>query len=395
MSDQKAQRIKVLFLASWFPNKEDNYSGIFIKRHAQAVSKYCDVAVLYFHFTENHIPQEIEIKIEDGIKVVRIYLGGIIRTSSISKIFTFLFLKNGFYFSLKGIKSVFKELGTPDIVHVNVIFPSGILALIIKYLYGIPYVLTEHTNPFKIFLTTPFKRFFSKLILMNAKQIMPVSKYLQDSMVSFYKTDKYLIVPNVVNTDLFTPYGEIRKLSEKKIILHVSRLNDQLKNISGILGAVAQLSIERDDFILFIIGEGIDKESLELKAKRLKINGSFVQFLGNKTDKDLACYMRSSQFFILNSREETFCVVCIEALSSGIPIIATRCGAPEEYITDDMGVLIPIDDSIALVNSINYMLDNWMKFDADGLHKKIFSKFSNPVVGKKIFSLYHNVIDRR
>ena len=388
MSDQKAPRIKVLFLASWFPNKEDNYSGIFIKRHAQAVSKYCDVTVLYLHFSENHIPQEIDYKIEDGIKVVRIYFGGIIRSSAISKLFSFIISNNGIFLTLKGIKSVFKEIGTPDIVHVNVILPSGILALVIKYLYGIPYVITEHTNPFTIFLTTPFKRFFSRLILMNAKQIMPVSKYLQDSMVSFYKTDKYLIVPNVVNTDLFNPNGEIRKLSEKKVILHVSRLNDQLKNISGILDAVALLSIKRDDFVLFIIGEGTDKENLELKATKLRINGSFVHFLGNKTDEDLACYMRSSQFFVLNSREETFCVVCIEALSSGIPIIATRCGAPEEYINEDMGILIPVNDQKALIKAMNYLLDNWMEYNSKRLSEDIKERFSFKVVGQKFLLLY-------
>jgi hypothetical protein len=41
--------IKVLFLASWYPNREHPVSGIFVKRHALAVSNYCDVAVLYVH----------------------------------------------------------------------------------------------------------------------------------------------------------------------------------------------------------------------------------------------------------------------------------------------------------------------------------------------------------
>ncbi|HOT03058.1 MAG TPA: glycosyltransferase [Methanolinea sp.] len=389
-----SHRKKVLFLASWFPNKEDRYSGIFIKRHAQAVSKYCAVSVLYIHFTKNNIPKEIDIHIEDGITIIRIYIGGIGQKSIILKILSFIFWKNGIFFVLKGLKKVFKCTGTPDIVHLNVILPAGMLALFLKYFFQIPYVITEHTNPFSIFLSNPIKRFLSKLILKNSKHIMPVSIFLQNSINSFYRTYKYSVIPNVVNTDLFTPKGEIRKINDKKVMLHVSRLNDQLKNISGILDAVWLLSKGRDDFVLIIIGDGNDRERLELKANQLEINRKFVFFLGNKTDEELACYMRNSNFFILNSREETFCVVCIEALSSGIPIIATKCGAPEEYITSQMGLLIPVDDSVALVDSLNYMLDNYQKYSPDELHNTIKIKFGSDFVGNQYYSIYLSIIEK-
>jgi glycosyltransferase involved in cell wall biosynthesis len=384
--------MKVLFLASWFPNKEDRYSGIFIKRHAQAVSKYCDVGVLYLHFTKHKIPSEIEVSIEDDMKIVRIYFGGMIQTSTISKLVSFFLLDNGFFLTLKGIRTIFRHLGTPDIVHVNVLLPSGWLALILNYVYGIPYVLTEHTNPFKIFLIAPVKRFFSKLILIKAKKIMPVSKYLQESMISFYKSGNYGVVPNVVNTALFNPHGKIQKLSERKVILHVSRLDDQLKNISGILDAISLLSNERNDFLLAIIGEGIDKQKLEEKATQLKIKDMYVYFLGSKTDEELACYMRNSQFFVLNSRQETFCVVCIEALSSGIPVVSTRCGAPEEYIDERNGVLVDSEDTYSLKMALDFMLSHYQNFNPESIHADIQNNFSQDKVGEVIVNEYLNIL---
>jgi len=73
MDDSKKSRLKVLYLASWYPNKEHPVSGIFIKRHAHAVSKYCDVCVLYVHGSQHQKTPSTEFSDEEGIKTVRVY----------------------------------------------------------------------------------------------------------------------------------------------------------------------------------------------------------------------------------------------------------------------------------------------------------------------------------
>ena len=62
--------------------------------------------------------------------------------------------------------------------------------------------------------------------------------------------------------------------------------------------------------------------------------------------------MRHSNAFVLASRTETFGVVYIEALSQGLPVIATRCGGPESIVTSDNGLLVPIENIPELTKAL-------------------------------------------
>jgi len=71
MDIQEQRRLRVLFLASWYPNKEHPVSGIFVKRHAFAALEYCDVAVLHVHL--GSIDRSIDVAEDNGIIEVRVY----------------------------------------------------------------------------------------------------------------------------------------------------------------------------------------------------------------------------------------------------------------------------------------------------------------------------------
>lgn len=66
-------RYKVLFLASWYPNKFHSIEGIFVKKQAKAVSNYCDVAVLSIKPAEQAKDYDLDYEIEDGVRTVRVY----------------------------------------------------------------------------------------------------------------------------------------------------------------------------------------------------------------------------------------------------------------------------------------------------------------------------------
>lgn len=385
-------RIKVLFLPSWYPNEENSFSGIFIRRHAIAVSEFCDVCVIYLHLSENNTRPRIDFFRDENIKTIIVYLGKIDKRHAFLKVYSIIFKNNGLLLFLKTLKIFKREFGKPDIVHTHVVLPAGIFSLMHNLVTGIPYVITEHTGPFSSHINTRFKRLLCTLILARSRKIMPVSGFLEKSMSLFYKSNKYEVIPNVVDTQIFYPDLSLRKDQSKKKILHVSLLNDNVKNISGIIRATIQLSHERTDFEVLIVGDGPDREKLEKFARNVDKKQKFIFFLGLKFENELAILMRESHFFILNSYEETFSIVTAEALSSGIPVIATRCGGPEEYITDEMGILVPIHDSIALENSIKYMLDNWIQFNSNKIHQKIASEFSYHTVGKKYWEVYSSIL---
>ena len=68
------KRLKVLFLPKWYPNRNDAMLGLFVQRHAIAVSKYADVSVLAIVSDENNKQlYEVETHVQDGITEIIIY----------------------------------------------------------------------------------------------------------------------------------------------------------------------------------------------------------------------------------------------------------------------------------------------------------------------------------
>src|SRR4029079_1074858 len=81
-----------------------------------------------------------------------------------------------------------------------------------------------------------------------------------------------------------------------------------------------------------------------------------VRFLGEVAPNDVAALMRRSALLVVPSRRETFSLVTAEALASGTPVVATRCGGPEEIITEATGQLVDVDDAAALAIAIERAL---------------------------------------
>jgi len=148
----------------------------------------------------------------------------------------------------------------------------------------------------------------------------------------------------------------------------------------------------RDDFELHIIGEGIDRERLEKITIDYSIKDKIVIFHGFIKNDKLLNFLQNSDFFILNSIYETFSVVCAEALAAGIPVISTRCGGPEDFINENVGILIEKGNQQELIRAINYMLDNSEKYDPWALHEYIKSRFGYEKVGKQFYKQYLEVL---
>ena len=206
-------------------------------------------ACCIFILLHNRPETVVEYSVEDRITTVRVYPKSPRFSNKISLYLHSLITMH------QGMKGVRKAFGRPDIVHVNVTLPLGILAAALEMLYGIPYIVTEHFTGFSCQTKKLSSALQLKLILNRAAAICPVSAKLRQSMELFYPSDKYRIVPNVINTDIFFPeHG--KKPHAKKQLLHVSVLEEKRKKISGIIDALHDLLSIRNDFELHIIGEG-------------------------------------------------------------------------------------------------------------------------------------------
>jgi glycosyltransferase involved in cell wall biosynthesis len=90
-------------------------------------------------------------------------------------------------------------------------------------------------------------------------------------------------------------------------------------------------------------------ELLELRA-RLGVEDT-VSFVGFR--EDIPELLRAMDLLLLTSAHEGFSLVAVQAMATGLPVVATRCGGPEEILTDGVdGILCPVADADALASAL-------------------------------------------
>lgn len=377
---------KVLFLSQWYPNRYDSMEGLFVQKHAEAVSLYCDVKVLYLHADENVKSIEIEEIKHNNIDEYIVYYP-INRKFILHRILKLLIFFKAYWIGYKYIK----EKGfVPDIIHANILTRTGFIALCIYKLTGIPFVVTEHWSRYLKIRNTfngCLRKLITRIVVKNAKAILPVSDNLRIAMLAHHlKNPNYFVVNNVVENFFFEKKTLINR--NKKRILHVSCFDEAAKNVMGILRAAYKLSKIRQDFELILLGTGIDFEDVYKYAKKLAFQNGIVHFLGEKTPQEVANWMENSDFFVLFSNYENSPVVISESLASGKPIISTNVGGISEHVNDSNGLLVDAGDEKALIEKLNYMLDNFQNYNIDLIKEEARLKFSYENVGSQIVEIY-------
>ena len=384
------ERLKILFLPRWYPHRYDPMPGLFIQRQAEAVSSYCDVAVLYVHADEQAANRyEIDFADENGIRVVRVYY----RESHIPLLSGFLKMFRFFRAHSLGFKML--RSFQPDLLHVHVLTREGIIAMANKLQNGTPYVITEHWSrylPASNNFRGGFRKMITRQVVKSSTAMIAVSETIKTAMLKFrLRNPHFFVVPNPVETSIFTIGGQ-RVGNILKRFIHISCFEDRPKNISGFLNVVKNLSGKRSDFECFLIGDGPEFNIMKTRADELGLLGKTVFFTGLKEQKELVNEIQAADFVVLSSNYETFGTVVIECLSCGIPVVATNVGIVPEVINETNGIMIPAGDDNALEDAINIMLDQYNSYDPQTIRNTVLTKFANETIAKQLLEIYQQSI---
>ena len=386
MADKINTKIKILFLTAWYPHRYDAMTGLFVRKHAEAATLFCDVCVLYLHSDEKIKKFEIIEQNFEKVREIYVYFP-YIHNKFLAKISKAINYTRAFF---KGYKIVKKTFGKPDITQVNVLTRNGFLAYWLEKTQKIPYVIIEHWTRY-LSQNFSYKGFLRKkiteIVARNAKKIMPVSKDLAQAMQKQGIKGDYEVVFNVVDDFFFEKQKNPERNKEKKRILHVSCFFDMQKNITGLLRATKELSLQRADFELVLVGTGVDFDEIYGYAKSLNFPQDMLLFTGEQTPQKVAEWFAKSDFSVMFSNYETACVVVMESLASGVPVIGTPTGIVPDFINETNGLIVDFNDIVALSEKMNFMLDNLEKYDFTKI-KEEAQKYSYENVGEKLFEIY-------
>jgi glycosyltransferase involved in cell wall biosynthesis len=387
-----SEKLKVLFLPAWYPHRGDPMLGLFVQRHAEAVSLYAEVSVLaVVSDPEAKEVYEAETRRDNGFTELIIYHR---KFQSGSKILNTLV--NGYRYinaHLAGWKILTQTMGRPDINHVHILTRAGLMALFFKIRHKTPYVITEHWSrylPHHGGYGGGIHQKLTEKVVRNARGISTVSKALKNGMETHgLHHPNWPIIPNVVDTRRFQPLET--KKSDRVRISHISCFEEQSKNMSGILRAAKKLHERGLEFDLIMIGDGPDKAQTEELAKELDML-DYVQFTGVLEDEELVQSMGACHFSVLFSHYETFAIVIPENLSLGIPVIAPDTGGIPEVLPEQFGKLIPPGDENALTDAMEYMYRHYGEYDAEAMHNYVEENFSIEEAGKQFLDFYKQAL---
>lgn len=376
--------MNILHLLSWFPRPDDPTLGNFCVRMIDALPEDCHSVILSVCDGKD-MTQSFEVKEIPGAHHTHVQI--YIRPPKINAIRKLKILRM-YQYGLKYIKQRFFK---PDLIHLHVTYPLGQVALLWKKLFGYKYVLTEHWTIYqpqnKDVLVGKLKKKIVK-IANNAELIMPVSLDLQRCMEWHGVQNRFKVIYNLVNTDMFK-LGEPHP-SAKKRMLHISTLRDEAKNFSGILRTIERLRQQRDDFEFHVIH---DYDAPEFKAfiKEHHLENCVI-FHGKKTSAEVAEAYQKADFFVLFSNFENLPCVIVEAFASGVPVLSTAVGGIAEILSPERGILIPQGDEDALLQGMNQMLDHSSEYDRQAIRDYAIKTFAAQNIGQQMFEAYKEVV---
>ena len=379
----------ILYLPSWFPTRRDPYPGDFIKRHAEAASLYNRITVFYTAIDKNiKEPLLVEEKVTENFIIYIYYypsikgilspvINGVKRFSALRKMYNKIFADS-----------------SPDLVHVHVAYPAGLFALYLKKRKGLEYIISEHDGIYmpgydNYHVPGKFEKKMVPVIYKNAKKIHAVSKSLGNALVDLKLANtKPIVIPNVVNTDVFQ-YREKERSNIFRFI-HISSLINQ-KNPEGMLMAISLVKKERSDLVLKIIGPA--KEKFKKMVKDLSLEKE-VAFMGEIPYADVAKEIGNSDAMIHFTRYETFGCVIAESLCCGVPVIVSDLDVTRELVTDGVsGLLVEENKVNDLAEKILFFMKTEFKINSQKIATENQEKFKYDRVGKMFDDLYRSVID--
>lgn len=379
------QRKKILWLVSWYPNKNDRFDGDFIQRHARAAAIGNDVHVILV--TDAQIKNAIEEKFHyaTGLTEQIIYFK---RKKGIAGKIGKQFVWRNLY--KKAIKKYIAKHGLPNWVHVHVPWKAGLIALWMKKKYAKDFIVTEHWGIYNdvvqdhFFSKPKLVQTFIKKIFSKAKIFVSVSQFLSAGVENIAGKKANLIIPNVVDTSLF--FYKKEKYS-KFTFIHVSNMV-ALKDVKGILNTFKGLLLRTNADVQLILIGNRSKKYIRY-AESIGVLNTSVFFRGEVSYKEVAEEMQRSHCFVLNSVIENSPCVIGEALCCGLPVIATNVGGIPELLDESNGILIPCQNMEALENAMNAV---WMKysfFNQKQIAEEAGKKFGYNTISKKFDELYN------
>jgi L-malate glycosyltransferase len=368
--------MRILFITPWYPDDERPNSGIFIRQQAVALAEQHAVVVVAIKVNYKHrafAKYNATKSIYKGVQEHRLVV-----SQSLPFYNQFNYLRIAVNFA--------REVGQsfrPDIIHASIGYPGAVVGWRLSKKLNVPFVFTEHTRP-----RNNFRSWWHKLSaiasMRQATTVMAVSNALATEINKLIST-KPIIIPNMVDVHRYTTVSP----SSDRIwqLGFIGGMNTPVKGLDILLNALSKIE---EPFFLHICGDGVLMQTYRTLADELGLSTK-CRFYGFVDPSAMPTFYSKLHFVICASRYETFNVSLIESMACGFPVVSTRCGGPEDFVTAENGLLCEPENAEALAAAIRQMIDQYGDYDADKVRTSA-KRFDPQVVAQQLTQVYSDTI---
>lgn len=286
-----------------------------------------------------------------------------------------------------------------SLTHAHYAFPTGIISLIGKKMFGIPYVVTVHGGDIdKMAARSQRIADMTKNILRQAESVIVVGDKLREDVINNFDVPEanVHVMSMGVDTSIFNYVAKVEareKISlpiEEKILIFVGNVI-QAKGLLELVEAFDSLKMSFPDSSLYVIGSQKDGQFVEeLRSFIREKDVEDIHFKEPLGQADLALWMSAADALVLPSYHEGFGLVALEAMSAGTKVVATDVGGLSYLLKDRAGILVEPKNPDSLAKGLWSALDeNSNVIDETVVQAKI-AQHSYETILEDLLSIYRS-----
>lgn len=242
-----------------------------------------------------------------------------------------------------------------NLLHAHYAIPHAVSAYMAQQMTGVPYIVTLHGSDVHTLGADPAYQPATRFAVEAASAVTCVTKHIcQTAEQTLGVRCSIEPITNFTDTEIFQPNTCEEPLTDgNKHLLHVSNFRP-VKRVSDLVTAFAQIAEELPDVTLLLLGDGPTRPDIDRLIRKFDLTDR-VRCPGFK--RDVYSYLRCANAFALTSELEGAPLSLLEAMSSGLPVVATDVGGISEIIEDNLnGLLVPFGDIDILADRLYAIL---------------------------------------
>jgi teichuronic acid biosynthesis glycosyltransferase TuaC len=398
--------MKLLIIPSWYPHPDDRINGSFFQEQARLVSGHVDVKVLFFRFCDR---PSLRSLLREPTRTVSAWLRFLFqgRTSTAlpdEELFrhpplidyvapVIAFTRRQRYrqcleFYLEAVAEMIARGWKPDLIHAHSVNLGGLVARRIKEVHGIPFVITEH-SPFALNNFHDYMREDIRATFREADLVLSLGyDKVRQLGISGIEVEPHLIYNYVDETffrTLCSPY-------QPRTPLRLTTIGaaSHYKDHRTLLRAVALLKARQIPFTLSLVGLRIWGPLYDEILQQIRDQGltDDVHLIDRLDRAEVPGHLARQNVFLLTSIQEGFPVSVLEALATGLYVVATRHGGTEDVLPPTSGTLVEIKNSSRIADCLEDLYHGRITFDPATIRQHIVSVCGTDAFRQRLLGYY-------